>query len=219
MDCTDVVNADILNALLNMKSPENGLLLVVTTCQTETSALDPFQQFRNRLAGKFSLERHPTNGKEQATHNGSILDAAFEKSSRVTFLPLSPLSREDAFHWTFEKAESLHFPKDKILYAANVIYEKSGGNPRRMRYLFCYLSLENERSPLTTETLDALRVHTSDSKHDLFVTIIQQQSSHVRAVVDLVAALAECGELEIDCKIIDMLLQRPSMNEIQIALE
>lgn len=196
MDFTNELNMEILGALV-WNDSESHRLLVVTTSQNSSSK--HIQKLLNRDDDNLHTRSFGLSG--------------------VKFLQLPPLSREDVFNWTFEYAESIHCGKEKILSVANVIYEKSLGNPRLMRYLMCYLSLKTGDKPLTDETLDTVRSNNADSTNELFANIMQRQIAPVRAAVELVAALAECGEQEIDCKLVDMLLQCPtSKDDLQIAL-
>lgn len=224
MDCTDNTNVDNLEALLlHMNSNGNGIL-IVATCQTETISSEYMQQFLNRVAGNIPSASHPrANDREEAIHRSILVGPVVGSSSRVTRIHLPPLSREDVFNWTFEQAASFKCAKEKIPLVTIVIYEKSGGNPRLVRYLLCYLSLDSGSSCCSTgmtDEIDNLRTNNlnelfadinnfrTNNFNELFADINQRQSANFRAVVELVAALAESGGQEIDCNILDVVLQR-----------
>lgn len=59
----------------------------------------------------------------------------------------------------------------------------------------------------------------SNDPNDVLASLIRKLDPNVRAVVDLIAALEESGGQDIDCEMVEMVLRRPCMGDIQVAHE
>lgn len=215
IDCADkfvlqVIEALLLNGQGDAYSKKTGLL-IVTTCQDDSNSVENMRAFLQRVEKNQASQKFSFCSSDRATHSGLI------ENGNAHMMQLSPLSQEDILNWVFAEAKSLRCTKENIRPVATAVFEISVGNPRLVHWLLSYLSLDIGNEHLIEITLDKLRASRSSVTDDLASLVIQNLDPNVRAVVDLVAALSECGGQEIDLRIVNMVLQRQCIDDVQIA--
>jgi hypothetical protein len=199
-----------LKCLVNARhpSPDEFKGILVILCYTKpigSSALAKF--LSNTIIGE-SAATAPLGEGDPSVHSPAMS------------IGLSNLTKNDIIEWTSDQW-GLALERDShdmVQSVANRIYDKSKGNPRFATMLMTQLQSLCESPP------DNIRVEQWLEKipattDDLFAWILQLQDSNVWHVIDIIAALATCGNCAsgsdiLDPTLVDLVLQRSCQEDL-----
>jgi hypothetical protein len=128
-------------------------------------------------------------------------------------LHLGNLSWNDVYQWTVDVFGRESYGEEIIQSMVDMVHEKSCGNPRFAGYIIGYLKLRSTAKSLEEDRLERWRDSIPANVSEMFIHVLQNQSSSVYRVVELVAALVACNTLDagfhspccaIDCHLLEM---------------